>query len=136
MKSGHFRPLFCFYAANTPGYSDPMKYPNLRYGNPAELRHYAQGIPLPILARRLRRCERTVHDWLTGAARVPWWVPEVIRLQNMEQAAMLRQMGIKPRKLALGVVSGAVIEYRPRPDEKKPAAPETRPASPLQIVSG
>ena len=61
-----------------------MRYPNLRYGNPTELIYYATGIPLPVLARRLRRDERTVKDWLSGKTRVPWWVPELLRLQQME----------------------------------------------------
>ncbi len=32
-----------------------MRYPNLRYGNPTELRHYAQSVPVKDLARQLRR---------------------------------------------------------------------------------
>jgi hypothetical protein len=48
-----------------------MRHLNLRYGNPTEFAYYAMGIPLPDLARRLRRDERTVRDWLTGRARVP-----------------------------------------------------------------
>jgi hypothetical protein len=38
--------------------------------------YYAMGISVLDLARRLRRDPRTVHDWLTGATRVPWWVPD------------------------------------------------------------
>jgi hypothetical protein len=41
-----------------------LRYPNLRYGNPTGLPCYAMDIPLPDLARRLRRDERTVRDWL------------------------------------------------------------------------
>lgn len=91
-----------------------MKYPNLRYGNPQELAHYAQFIPLPELARRLRRSDRSVRDWLTGRKKVPWWVPEIIRLQNMEHAERMRQMNIAPLRAQLGIVSGAVIAYQPR----------------------
>lgn len=68
-----------------------MRYPNLRYGNPTELNYYAAGIPLAVLARRLRRDERTVRDWMTSKARVPWWVPEVLRLQHMESQEIMRQ---------------------------------------------
>ena len=68
-----------------------MRYPNLRYGNPTELNYYALGMPLAVLARRLRRDERTVKDWLAGKTRVPWWVPEVLRLQQMESREMMRQ---------------------------------------------
>jgi hypothetical protein len=69
-----------------------MRHLNLRYGNPTEFAYYAMGIPLPDLARRLRRDERTVRDWLTGRARVPWWVPEIIRLKRMEADLRQRQM--------------------------------------------
>lgn len=69
-----------------------MRYPNLRYGNPAEFRHYADGRPLKQLARELRRSERSVHDWLTGRERVPFWVPELLRLRQFEHGQRVRQM--------------------------------------------
>lgn len=102
-----------------------MRYPNLRYGNPTELAFYAAGIPIPKLARRLRRDERTVKDWLAGKRRVPWWVPEVLRLQHMEQADMYRQhmarvSDYRPMRQPLAVVTHAgQLELR-RQDVKKP----------------
>ena len=69
-----------------------MRYPNLRYGIATEFAFYATGIPLPELARHLRRDERTVRDWLTCRARVPWWVPEIMRLQRMEAELRHRHM--------------------------------------------
>ncbi|MYM39670.1 hypothetical protein [Duganella qianjiadongensis] len=54
--------------------------------------YYAAGIPIPKLARRLRRDERTVKDWLAGKKRVPWWVPEVLRLQHKEVQDMNRHI--------------------------------------------
>jgi hypothetical protein len=89
-----------------------MRYPNLRYGNPAELRHYAQFIQPKDLAKRLRRDERTIRNWLTEREKLPWWVPEIIRLQKMENDEMLRQMNMKPQPLRLGLVTGEVIEFR------------------------
>ncbi|SFD39769.1 hypothetical protein SAMN05216204_1247 [Massilia yuzhufengensis] len=71
-----------------------MRYPNLRYGNPAEFTFYALGVPLPVLARRLRRDERTVRDWLWCRSRVPWWVPELLRLQHLEAELRHRHMGL------------------------------------------
>lgn len=104
-----------------------MRYPNLRYGDPAALAYHAMGIPLPVLAKRLRRSERSVKDWLEGRAKMPWWVPEVIRLQNMEHAERLRQMGMAPIARKLGLVkAGAVISFN-EPEKKKPAE---SPASP------
>jgi hypothetical protein len=92
-----------------------MRYPNLRYGNPEELRYYAQGTPTRDLARRLRRDERTIRDYLSGAQRVPWWIPELLRLQHAEHMERLRYMGMRPHKTGLGTVNTAgVVEYRPR----------------------
>jgi len=74
-----------------------MRYPNRRYGNPTAMRHYALWYgTVPELAKALKRSERTVNDWLNGKAKVPWWVPEIMRLQKMEHDEMVRQMtGIK-----------------------------------------
>lgn len=97
-----------------------MRYPNLRYGNPTEMAYYSMGIPLPDLARRLRRDQRTVRNWLTGRARVPWWVPEILRLKHMEADLRHRQMGMGPLPARLGVVTADVIALAPT-DDKKPA---------------
>lgn len=86
-----------------------MRYPNLRYGNPTEMAYYAMGVPLPVLARRLRRDERTVRDWLNARTRVPWWVPEILRLQHLEAGIRHRQMGMGALAPRLGLVSGTVI---------------------------
>lgn len=88
-----------------------MRYPNLRYGNPAELRFYAANIPLQDLARQLRRDQRTVRDWLTERQRVPFWVPELLRLRNVEAEQQLRQMGISVQLRRLGVVTGDVVRF-------------------------
>lgn len=110
-----------------------MRYPNLRYGNPTELAYYAAGIPIPKLARRLRRDERTVKDWLAGKKRVPWWVPEVLRLQHMEQAQMYRQhmahvADYKPLRRPLAVVTYTGQLELPQPQmEKPPFISEWRP---------
>ena len=69
-----------------------MRSPNLRYANPAEFAFYATGIAPPELARRLRRDEHTVRDWLSGRIRVPWWLPEIMRLQRMEAELRHRHM--------------------------------------------
>jgi len=92
-----------------------VRYPNLRYGNPTEFAHYAMGVPLDDLARRLRRDERTVRDWLSGRSRVPWWVPEIMRLKRMEADLRHRQMFLavpnKPplTKLAVAAEDGTHV---------------------------
>lgn len=98
-----------------------MRYPNQRYGNPTEFRYYAMGVPLAVLARRLRRDERTVRDWLSGRTRVPWWVPEILRLKHLESDLRHRQMGMGALPARLGVVSADVIALAPHQDDKKPA---------------
>ena len=98
-----------------------MKYPNLRYGNPNELAYYAQGIPVAALAKRLRRSERSVVNWLSGRERVPFWVPELLRLQDMESATMRRQMGFEAMRPQLGTVShtGKILEFKPQCDHAR-----------------
>lgn len=82
-----------------------MRYPNLRYGNPTELAYYAMGRPIKELARSLRRDERTVKDWLNGRQRVPWWVPEILRLRRLELDLRQRQMGMGALPPRLAVVA-------------------------------
>jgi hypothetical protein len=101
-----------------------MRYPNLRYGNPTELRYYfvAMGSNTDALARLLRRDERTVKRWLNETQPVPWWVPEILRLKQMEADERHRQMFAQPRARSLAVVThDAQLELR-RPDTKKPQA--------------
>jgi hypothetical protein len=87
-----------------------MQYPNLRYGNPAELEHQARGIPLKVLAKMLRRSERSVRDWMAGEKKMPWWVPEVLRLRNIEWEDYRRLAGMKPAHLHLGM-RGQVVYF-------------------------
>jgi hypothetical protein len=69
------------------------------------------GRPLSDLARQLRRDERTIRDWLSGRAKVPWWVPEIMRLKKFEADIIYRQMfwavPDKPSVHQLGVVDAA-----------------------------
>lgn len=103
-----------------------MRYPNLRYGNPTEFAHYAMGIPLADLARMLRRDQRTVRDWLTTKQRVPWWVPELMRLRQIEADLRHRQMFWASLPPKMGVVKGAVIELATVRPKKKPQITELR----------
>lgn len=98
-----------------------MRYPNLRYGNPTELQYYAMTIPIKDLAKRLRRSERSVRDWMTGTKKVPWWVPEILRLQKMETDARMYEMRMKPVMQRLGVVTpdAQVFEF-PIPRVREP----------------
>lgn len=103
-----------------------MRYPTIRYGNPNEMQYYAQGIPIKDLCRRLRRSEKSVTSWLNGTRRVPFWVPELLRLQLMEHEMKLQQMGIYDYKRRIGTVSGDVIQFEAQkpiehiPDNNEP----------------
>ena len=108
-----------------------MRFPNLRYGSPAEFEYYATGIDLPTLSRRLRRDERTIKDWLSGKARVPWWVPEIMRLQRMEAVERHRQMGMGELLPRLGVVGADIIEFPPQ--KQKPPINDQRPSEPSSV---
>jgi hypothetical protein len=94
-----------------------MKYPTLRYGNPNELAFYAHGRPIKDLARQLRRSERSIRNYLSHAEKMPWWIPEILRLQKMEHDAMLKEMGMQPLRTQLGLVSteAKIIPISPRP---------------------
>ncbi|MBN9461588.1 MAG: hypothetical protein J0H00_10220 [Burkholderiales bacterium] len=63
-------------------------------GNPEQAAAYCNGVPIEIIARRLRRHPRTVRDWLTGRRKMPWWVPELLQLQHEAAVRSLREMGI------------------------------------------
>jgi hypothetical protein len=85
--------------------------------------HYAMAYSdIKALARSLRRDERTVKDWLTAKKKVPFWVPELLRLRHMEACDINRQMGIYGPKAIMGVVRGEVIELAAQPGQnmKKP----------------
>lgn len=109
-----------------------MRYPNLRYGNPTEMAYYAMGVPLPVLAKRLRRDERTVRDWLNAKRRVPWWVPEILRLKHMEADLRHRQMGFGALAPKLGLVSGTVIALTQPAKSFDDAVPVLNPDAPLE----
>ncbi|MFZ4878430.1 hypothetical protein ACL9RI_25370 [Janthinobacterium sp. Mn2066] len=84
------------------------------------------GIPLKDLARILRRDERTVSDWLRAKKRVPWWVPEYMRLRQMEQADIRRQMNMTAMDTKMGLVRGEVIELAARRPKKEPQVTDLR----------
>jgi len=88
-----------------------MRYPNTRYGNPEELKYYSQGMPIKALAKKLKRSEKSVKQWLSLEKKVPYWVPELLRLWHMERDMTMRQMGFGDQRLKLGLVTGDVIQF-------------------------
>lgn len=96
-----------------------MRYPNLRYGNPTEFAYYVlcMGNDLHAVARMLRRDERTIRDWLSGRQRVPFWVPELMRLRRFE-ADVISRRNSYPLPATLAVVSESGQLHRP--DVKTP----------------
>jgi len=69
-----------------------MKSPNRRYGNPDEFAYYVVGVPIKTIARELMRDGRTVRDWLSRRRKIPYWVPELLRLRDDARAAMVYAM--------------------------------------------
>lgn len=88
-----------------------MRYPNTRYGDPNVMKYYAQGMSIKQLAKRLKRSEKSVKQWLSFEKKVPYYVPELLRLWNMEQEMIMRQMGFEKQDLKLGIVKGDVIQF-------------------------
>lgn len=108
-----------------------MRYPNLRYGNPTEFAYYCMGRTNASVAKTLRRDERTVRDWLSGRSKLPWWVPEIMRLKRAELVERQRQMfgaiGDQKRLSALGIVQpDAVLQLHRRAEKKKPQVTDLR----------
>jgi hypothetical protein len=107
--------------------------------------HYALSYAdITHLAKSLRRDERTVRDWLNAKRKVPFWVPELLRLRHMERNEIARQMGIYGRTALLGVVKGDVIhatEKQFRAKEKPQPIPGLRlddfgdDAEPIQVYA-
>lgn len=104
-----------------------MRYPNLRYGNPETVRFYGSfygdsNTYIKNLAQSLKRDERTVKDWINGRKKVPWWVPELLRLRDLERRDTLRQMRIPAGRLAI-VTQDSQLSTRRKTDlVKKPPA--------------
>ena len=95
-----------------------MRYPNSRYGNPIEFQYYAQGQPDSEIAKRLKRDKRTVQRWLNGKQKMPWWIPEILRLQRLEYDLWMHQTGLGRLRPKLGIASADVLtftDFRPPP---------------------
>lgn len=91
-----------------------MRYPNTRYGHLGELEFWMQGDSIQRIAKRLKRSEKTVQNWLTGRTKIPWWVPEILRLQHYEYQERLRQMGIPQPKTKLAIATADILTF-PKP---------------------
>jgi hypothetical protein len=89
-----------------------MRYPNTRYGNPVEFQYYAQGQKPKDIAKRLRRSEHSVTQWLAGKRRMPWWIPEILRLQRLEYDLWMHQTGLGRMRTKLGIASADVIAFK------------------------
>jgi hypothetical protein len=89
-----------------------VKYPNTRYGNPQEFRYYAQGLPIKALAKQLQRSEKSISAWLNGDRKIPFWVPELMRLRHMERRLRFQQMGIMNYRTKFGLVKDNVLTFK------------------------
>jgi hypothetical protein len=115
-----------------------MRYPNTRYGNLTELRYYTQGLSAKQIAKQLKRSEKSVTEWLNGNRKIPFWVPELLRLRHMEADLRMRQMGFRDQKLKLGIVKDNVIHFhwpRDRSCVNRESALRTASALPIPALS-
>jgi hypothetical protein len=80
------------------------------------------------VARMLRRDERTIRDWLSGRKRVPFWVPELMRLRRFEADVSARRNGYRLEMPLAVVTHAAQLEIR-RQDANKP-----QPMTALRLV--
>lgn len=112
-----------------------MRYPNTRYGNPTELLYYTQGLSVKDIAKQLKRSEKSVSEWLNGNRKIPFWVPELLRLRHLEADLRMRQMGFGEQKRRLGIVNGSVIDFPPPKSRANNQNPDdrTKLAFPLEI---
>lgn len=99
-----------------------MRYPNLRYGNPTEFEYYSLGIPTKDLARQLLESEETITAWRTGTKKIPWYIPEILRLRRFEHYERMRQMNITVQRRKFGLVGngGDLVEFERRKPEPIP----------------
>lgn len=69
-----------------------MRYPNVRFADPAEFSRCCAGYSLQRLARMLRHDQATVQAWLDGKRLIPWWALQILRLKRMEMAQAASSM--------------------------------------------
>lgn len=88
-----------------------MKYPNQRYGSNQDFVFYCYGKPVKIIAKILKRSEKTIKRYLSGECKIPWWINEYLRLADEEQRLRLQYMSHKKLHKKLGIVRGEIIEF-------------------------
>jgi hypothetical protein len=101
--------------------------PNTRYGCPGTFEYFANGRTIKELAKHLKRSERTIKDWMEGKTKIPFWVPELLRLQHMEYEKMMYQMRVTPIRLSHAELAGQPLyDCRDKPQSKPLSVPENR----------
>ncbi|WP_293781269.1 hypothetical protein [uncultured Oxalicibacterium sp.] len=78
-----------------------MKYPNTRYASIDQLLYWKRGLSEKDLAKHLKRSKKTIENYLSGREKIPWWVPEILRLQEYEYQNRMRMMNIRKEKTRL-----------------------------------
>ena len=75
------------------------------------LRFYSQGRSIQELSKILKRDEKTIKGWLDYKNKMPWWVPEILRLYQMEQADIRRQIFQSKQYAKLGIVKDNMLLF-------------------------
>ncbi|MBA9881711.1 hypothetical protein D7S78_09135 [Ralstonia pickettii] len=77
-----------------------------------EFERYAHAPEEP-LARYLRVRVETLRAWRSGARPLPWWVPELLRLRQMECDQMMRAAGYRRMGIARDGQTAQVYRFAP-----------------------
>ena len=101
------------------------------YASYHEFQFQCQGRPTWAIAQMTRRSVRTIERYLSGTQKIPWWIPEILRLQDQEYFDRTRQQGFNPIRKKLGIVTGELIEF-----PVKDVEPKSNKIPQEQIVNG
>ena len=69
--------------------------------------------PEEALARSLRITIKTLRAWRSGASPVPWWVPELLRLRQVEFDRLMRSAGYRRMGIVRAGQSAQVYRFAP-----------------------
>ena len=84
------------------------------------------------MAKRLKRSEKSINNYLLYKTKMPWWIPELLRLQRMEAVERTRQMRMTPIIKRYNLKTGQIINFRMRKKKEVPQqTPEITPVEKL-----
>lgn len=98
-----------------------MKSHDHKWGHLGEFDLYAHA-PEDVLARGLRVTVATLRAWRSGARPIPWWVPELLRLRQLDFDRLMRSAGYRRIGLVKPGQTAQVYRFAPIVAGTPPAA--------------